>query len=206
MHLFTNFTDQCQAMRNAISSEMPRTRHRWCRWHVLKSAKKKLGKVYSNNKKFKSEFNELISNETDKDKFEECWASLISRHKLKKSRYLKRLYKYRERWAKPYFMDVFCAGMTSTQRSESVNHMVKQYIQRAAPMHMFVSKFNEFVMHRNLQEGRERHCTKMVSENVGYSLLINLHTSIYEDVFFSSCLFFILLFAGQQEVKGWCPY
>jgi len=84
--------------------------------------------------------------------------------------------------------------------------MVKQYIQRAAPMHMFVSKFNEFVMHRNLQEGRERHWTKTVSENVGYSLLINLHTSIYEDFYFFLSFFFILLFAGQQEVKGWCPY
>lgn len=178
-HPRTILTDQCAAMAKAIRAVFPNTAHRWCRWHVLKSAKKKLGKVYSNNK-FKSEFNELISNETDKDKFEECWASLISRHKLKKSRYLKRLYKYRERWAKPYFMDVFCAGMTSTQRSESTNHMVKQYIQRAAPMHMFVSKFNEFVMHRNLQEGRERHWTKMVSRKLRVGVPIEEHAqSLY---------------------------
>ena len=66
-------------------------------------------------------------------------------------------------------------------------------------MHMFVSKFNEFVMHRNLQEGRERHWTKMVSENVGYSLLINLHTSIYEDVFF--LLVFFLFCCSQVSRK-----
>jgi len=61
-------------------------------------------------------------------------------------------------------MSVFCAGMTSTQRSESANHMLKRHIQKAAPMHLFVSKFNEFLCDRTEQEAREQHVTKMVSK------------------------------------------
>jgi hypothetical protein len=40
--------------------------------------------------------------------------------------------------------------------------MLKQFIQRSAPMHMFVQKFNEFQMDRNDQEEKEVHFTKQV--------------------------------------------
>jgi len=130
-------------MAKAIKSTLQTTRHRWCRWHVLKDAKKKLANIYSKRKKFKREFNKLITDEIDIRRFENEWVKLLKEYRLVKNKYLKRLFKHRDKWAKPYFMDIFCAGMTSTQRSESANHMLKKFIQRVAPMHLFVSKFNE---------------------------------------------------------------
>jgi hypothetical protein len=117
-------------MTKAIRLHLVGVKHRWCRWHVLKDAKKRLGKVYSKHKGFKKEFNSLITHEINIDKFESQWEQLIVKYKLIKNKFLKRLYKHRHRWAKPYFMDIFCAGMTSTQRSESANHMLKGYIQK----------------------------------------------------------------------------
>lgn len=86
----------------------------------------------------------------------------MRKYNIENNQFMQRIYKFRAMWAKPYFMDIFCAGMTSTQRSESANHMLKQFIQRAAPMHMFVRKFNEFQLVRNDQEAKEVHCTKQV--------------------------------------------
>jgi len=88
---------------------------------VLKDAKKKLGNIYSKRKKFKREFNKLITDEIDIRRFENEWVKLLKEYRLVKNKYLKRLFKHRDKWAKPYFMDIFCAGMTSTQRSLKKN-------------------------------------------------------------------------------------
>ena len=154
--------DQCAAMAKAMKTSMQGTKHRWCRWHVLKNAKDRLGKVYSKHKRFKHDFNKLITDETNIPAFEKKWCELVKKYKLVKNKFLKRLFKHREKWAKPYFMGIFCAGMTITQRSESANHMLKRFIQRAAPMHLFVAKFNEFQSDSNDQEGKEGFVTNQV--------------------------------------------
>ena len=149
-------------MAAAIRTTMKDTRHRWCKWHVLRKAKQWIGNAYNKNGGFKKEFHRLVTEEVSAQKFERRWRQLIRKYKLEKNKFLKRIYKKRGMWARPYLMNVFCAGMKSTQRSESANHMLKQFIQRSAPMHLFVSKFNEFQCDRNEQEDKEIHITKQV--------------------------------------------
>ncbi|TVU49926.1 hypothetical protein EJB05_01270, partial [Eragrostis curvula] len=164
----TILTDQCQAMEAAIKTTIPSARHRWCRWHVLKKAKEYLGHVYSKYSTFKKEFHHLITFVTYPREFE-------LGYKLGGNKYLKRLFKKRSKWAKPYFMGVFCAGMTSTQRSESANHMLKRYIPRSAPMHLFVRKFSEFQFDREDQECKEKHFTKQKTRPFLFNVPIEKH-------------------------------
>lgn len=162
--------DQCQAMAAAIRTTLAGTRHRWCKWHVLRKAKQWIGAAYSKNGGFKKEFHKLVTEEVSINKFERKWRQLVRKYKLEKNKYLKRIYKNRTMWASPYFMNVFCASMTSTQRSESANHMLKQFIQRSAPMHLFVSKFSELQYDRMEQEDKEVHMTKQVSLCATFSI------------------------------------
>lgn len=91
--------------------------------------------------------------------FEHRWTDLVSRYELKDNVYIERLFANRNMWAKPYFLGVFCAGMTSTQRSESANSLLKQYITRSSPMHLFVQQYNNLLSSRVADEGREEHAT-----------------------------------------------
>ena len=34
--------DQCKVMKNVIGVVFPKTRHRWCLWHIMKKVQKKL--------------------------------------------------------------------------------------------------------------------------------------------------------------------
>ncbi|XP_048547154.1 protein FAR1-RELATED SEQUENCE 5-like [Triticum urartu] len=160
-HPQTMLTDQCKAMEAAIKNVLPHTRHRWCKWHIVKCAKEKLGFVYSKNSTSKHEFHSLINDVMDVTEFEKKWEMLIDKHNMSTNTYLGNMYANREKWAKPYFTGVFCAGMTSTQRSESANHMLKKYIPRSSPMHLFVKQYNNLLRSRITDEGKEDFVTKM---------------------------------------------
>ena len=57
----TIFTDQCQAMKNAIRVVLPNTCHRQCLWHISKNATENLPRHYG-NPEFKSRFNKILYN------------------------------------------------------------------------------------------------------------------------------------------------
>ena len=155
-------TDQCKAMQNALRTTMPHTRHRWCRWHVLKVLKEKIGHVYSKHSVFKKEFHAIVNEETDVESFERKWHQLIKKYKLQGNKYLRRIFKWRDMWAMPYFMGTFCAWMTSTQRSESANHLLKKFISRSSPMHLFVKQYNKLLDSRSQAEDEANYVSKQV--------------------------------------------
>ena len=68
-------------MAKAIRTALPETHHRWCRWHVLKSAKKKMSKTYAKHKRFKSDFYNLVTYELSIEGFEGSWQNLIKRYR-----------------------------------------------------------------------------------------------------------------------------
>ncbi|XP_044374772.1 protein FAR1-RELATED SEQUENCE 5-like [Triticum aestivum] len=161
-HPTTILTDQCKAMQNALRSTMPHTRHRWCRWHVLKVLKEKTGHVYNKHSAFKKEFHAIVNEETDVESFERMWHQLIKKYKLQGNKYLRRIFKWRDMWAMPYFLGTFCAGMTSTQRSESANHLLKKFISRSSPMHLFVKQYNKLLDSRSQAEDEANYVSKQV--------------------------------------------
>ncbi|KAL6661170.1 hypothetical protein ACP70R_000554 [Stipagrostis hirtigluma subsp. patula] len=172
----TILTDQCHQMAVAIVKCWPNTRHCWCKWHMLRKAKE----------------NMMIST----SEFENRWKHLLTKYGLENNKYLQRAYDYRHMWAKPYFSNIFCAGMTSTQRSESANHMLKRFVTRSCPMHQFVLQFNKLLAERHAEEAREEHATNKVARPMRFGFPLEKHAAeIYSRAIFNK-------FADQMYLSG----
>lgn len=133
-------TDQDKAMKNAIEIVFPNARHRWCIWHILKKVPQKLG-GYKEHEDMSFDILEVVFDSLTREDFEENWGSFIKKYNLESNEWLVGLYDERHRWVPTFVKDVFWAGMSSTQRSESMHSFFDGYINSKTTLKQFVEQY-----------------------------------------------------------------
>ncbi|XP_021859813.2 protein FAR-RED IMPAIRED RESPONSE 1-like [Spinacia oleracea] len=80
-------TDQDAAMRKAIriAMPMPKTRHRWCMWHIMQKFSRKLGSL-TDFPQIKVALQNVIYNSLTPEEFEEDWLELSKLLSLRRPR------------------------------------------------------------------------------------------------------------------------
>lgn len=150
-------------MELAIQAVFPNTVHRWCKWHVFNKAKENIGPhLYSKTSDFKDKFHRVLNHTRTVDEFEGAWNSLIAEYDLQSNTWLQDAWDKRHRWAPPYFKDFFFAKMTTTQRSECMNHVLKAYVSPSSTMHNFVKQYDKFIADRIAAEDKLQFDTSKV--------------------------------------------
>jgi hypothetical protein len=72
------------------------------------------------------------------------------------------LYNKRRMWIVAYFKEFFCGTIQSTQRSESVNSMVKEvYLDNSKSVHEFAKHFLDALDHIHYNEAREKYYSQV---------------------------------------------
>ncbi|KAE8780270.1 Protein FAR1-RELATED SEQUENCE 5 [Hordeum vulgare] len=162
-------------------------------------AKECLGPLLGKGSEFKQEFNKMVHHVVSEKEFEDGWECMVERHGLQKNTFLTQIYETRRKWAKPYFMDVFCAKMTSTQRSESANHLLKGYVPPGSPKHLFVRQYEKMQFDRDSEESYQEKRTKLGGVILAQNLPIEIHASqIYTRAMFEK--FGEMLYEGGSYV------
>ncbi|XP_041007328.1 protein FAR1-RELATED SEQUENCE 5-like isoform X2 [Juglans microcarpa x Juglans regia] len=133
-------TDHDMAIKNAIAIVFPESRHRFCLWHILKKVPEKLGSHGSYKSGLKNALMKCVYDTQSVEEFEKCWDELITTYNLHENAWLQSLFAEREYWVPAFLKEFFWAGMSTTQRSESINTFFNGYV--SLNLKEFVNQFD----------------------------------------------------------------
>ncbi|XP_073120050.1 protein FAR1-RELATED SEQUENCE 5-like [Henckelia pumila] len=143
-------TDQDPAMKKVIAQVFPQVVHRYCLLHILNKFSDKLNPVTFRD--YYQSINNVIQNCTTPDEFEKSLEEVIKSANLEQNDWLLLMYELRQKWVPAYFKHVFCAGMSSSQRSESSNAFFKRYVSNKNSLIDFITRFNRALRHQRHNE------------------------------------------------------
>ncbi|XP_041003880.1 protein FAR1-RELATED SEQUENCE 5-like [Juglans microcarpa x Juglans regia] len=80
------------------------------------------------------------------------WTDMLSKHNIEKNSWLQNIYTRRAKWVPAYLRGTFCAGMSTTQRSESMNKFFKNYVRASTMISDFVHQYDKALNVRYFSE------------------------------------------------------
>ncbi|CDP08742.1 unnamed protein product [Coffea canephora] len=110
---------------------------------------------YAHNKGFSVRRNRITKSRSNK--------SIIGqefKYKLQNNTWIQKVYSIRERWVPAFVHASFCAGMSTTQRSESMNKFFKDYLNSSTAMSKFVTQYDRAIKARYDKEKEKNFNTK----------------------------------------------
>ncbi|GJT42965.1 FAR1-related sequence 5-like protein [Tanacetum coccineum] len=140
-------TDQDLAMGNAIAKVFPKTRHRFCAWHIQKHVLEHLQPLRFRYDDFQDTYNQWVKTPNVED-FELKWEHLKEKYLISKDSWLGNMYNLRQYWVKAYLNDTFFAGMTTSGRSESMHSFFDGFVNSKTMLNDFVQQYDKAVSSR----------------------------------------------------------
>ena len=143
-------TDEDKAISQAIQNVFGQnSKHVLCIWHLWKNVIKNLCSILGTNwHNFTKAFYECTK-EYEVDNFITKWQQLQIDFPDCKV-HLKRMDKVKEKWAPCFNRDTFLADMTSTQHGESMNNLMKNYMNATNSLLDFLKAFESALEQRDI--------------------------------------------------------
>ena len=142
----------------ALGRVFPNTIHRLCLWHVQNRYMPHLNELYARFEEmdFKTRFQSIIHHPLNEMEFEAAWQMMLNDFQLHENNTLARLYEIRKDWVPAFFKGDYCGLMVSTQRSESMNKLVKSaHVDANTPLHQFAKQMMKLLHSRKMKEAKE---------------------------------------------------
>ena len=151
-HPKTIFTNQSQALANAIVEVLRRTCIHLCIWNIQENATQHLPNR-SSNPEFKAKFDKCLNGCRIEMEFQSTWDELIKGHA--ENEWLKSLNDFRVKWCPAFSLDTFCANVRSTQRTDSMRNVFNHIYCRTVSLTQLVDQYKETAERMRLAELEE---------------------------------------------------
>jgi hypothetical protein len=118
--------------------------------------------MYNQHHKLKDKLIYVINHPLNPEQFETEWVAMCDEFGLHDRVTMPALYNDRRMWIAAYFKEVFYGTIKSTQRSESVNSMMKGgYLNNSKLVHEFAKHFLDALVHIHDNEPREKYYSQV---------------------------------------------
>lgn len=145
-------TDQERTMTAAIEEVFPSTRHCYHLWSILEKVPETLADVIYHHENFSHKFNKCIFRSWTDEQFDMRWWKMVSRFGLQENEWIQILYEDRKKWVPAFLEDTFLAGMSTHQRSESMNSFFDKYIHKKITLREFIKQYGLILQNRFEEE------------------------------------------------------
>jgi hypothetical protein len=112
--------------------------------------------VIHERRNFKGKFQSVLNHPLTPGEFEAAWKELFCEFDLHNDPTMESLYQQRRSFVLAYFKKDCCGRMTSTQRSESTNFILKKgFVKKGNALHRFAKNLMNFMHSRLMKEAEE---------------------------------------------------
>ena len=179
-------TDQDLALMTLLDKDYPQITHFLCQWHIKQNFKKHCSYLQTMN--LKETYDKILAlpflkKPEDFESEYEAVISLLKSKKFTKSfEYLGSVYKKKLKWASCYTPQIFTAGIHTTSRIESVNALIKSYVNsnsEVSDLFDFIIAFEEReflkIQNEELKKNEETHPLMKELRSKLSQQIFNLH-------------------------------
>lgn len=147
-------TEQDKVMKSVISDAFPSTLHFFSLWHIMGKISETLNSVIKQNDNFLPKFEKCVYRSWTEEEFEKRWLKLVDRFGLKENELMQSLYEDRKIWVPNFMKDGFFAGMSTGQRSETVNSYFDKYVHKKTTVQEFIKQYDAILQDRYEEEAK----------------------------------------------------
>ncbi|TVT99128.1 hypothetical protein EJB05_55537 [Eragrostis curvula] len=134
-------TDYCRGIQSAITEVIPGARHRMCLFQIMRRTAERLGGL-SEYRAINKAMQKAVYDPLTIDDFEEDWNKLLTyNNALQNSDWLRSLYEARSSWVPVFIKDTFWAGMSATQRNETIAPFFDGCVELKTTLKQFLGKY-----------------------------------------------------------------
>ncbi|KAI4298539.1 hypothetical protein L6164_032086 [Bauhinia variegata] len=145
-------TDQDKALKTAVEEVFPNVHHCFPLWNIFEKIPENLSSVIKQYKNFLPKFNKCIFKSWTDEQFDMRWWKMVTRFELQDDIWFQSLYEDRKKWVPTYMGDIFLAGMSTPQRSESMNSFFDKYIHKKITLKELVKQYGTILQNRYEEE------------------------------------------------------
>lgn len=147
-------TDHDKAIKSVIPDIFPSAHHYFCLWHMMGKVTENLGHAIKRHENFIAKFEKCIHRSWTIEEFEKRWWKILEKFELKEDEWMQLLYEDRKQWVPTFMRDAFLAGMSTVQRSESVNCFFDKYVHKKTTVQEFLKQYEAILQDRYEEEAK----------------------------------------------------